>query len=442
MTTEREGIKTLGVGLLGLGTVGSGVVRLLEENQSWIQRRLGVRLSVVRAARRRVAQGGPPGLDPACLTPDPMEVVRDPRVEIVVELTGQVDPARDWILEAFRLGKSVVTANKAVLATWGESLFEAAAAARTDLFFEASVAGGIPIIQVLRESLAGNRILSLHGIVNGTSNYILTRMSEEGLEFEPALREAQARGYAEADPSLDVEGVDAAHKLAILITLLYGTPVHWKEIYVEGIQHLATLDIQFALELGYHIRLLAITRPVEGGVEARVHPTLIPRRHPLAQVRGVFNALYLVGDALGPCLLYGKGAGARPTASAVLGDLVAAARNRLFRAQGRIPPAGFLPEGRTRIPILPMEEVRSHYYFRFMVLDRPGVLSRISGILGAHEISIASVIQKGREEGGVVPLVMLTHEAREQAVRRALEEIDRLPVVSGKTVLLRVEEWE
>ncbi|MBI5197617.1 MAG: homoserine dehydrogenase [Nitrospirae bacterium] len=431
--------KIIKIGLLGLGTVGTGVVRVLQRNGDLIRRRLGAGLEIRRIARRNIERGVPETVDWRLLTSDATELLRDPEIDIIVEVMGGYEPARSYLLEAMERGKQVVTANKALLAVHGEELFHAAAKHGVDLLFEGSVGGGIPIIQVLKESLAANRIEALYGIINGTSNYILTRMTEEGKEFGEVLREAQILGYAETDPTLDIEGIDTSHKLAVLISLSYGTPVDLKEIHTEGISGITPVDIAFARELGYRIKLLAITKWRGAAIEARVHPTLIPSGHLMATIHGVFNAIYTIGDVAGPALFYGRGAGELPTGSAVVGDIIASARNILSSSTGRVPPAGYLPGERRSLKIMKMEEISSHYYFRFMALDKPGVLSRISGILGEHDISIATVIQKERKEGGTVPLVMMTHEALERNVRQALEEIDMLPIVSEKTVLLRVE---
>ena len=331
----------------------------------------------------------------------------------------------------------MVTANKALLATEGNDIFRSAKRYGVDLGFEAAVAGGIPIIKVVRESMVGNRIRSLYGIINGTSNYILTKMTDEGISFSDALREAQSLGYAEADPSLDVEGIDSAHKLAILASLAFGIPLSFKKIYVEGITAITPMDIGFASDLGCKIKLLAITKQTDDQVELRVHPTMMPRGHLISSVDGVFNAIYIEGDAVGPTMYYGRGAGDMPAGSAVVSDIVDIARDIKMGSVGRVSGIG-MPE-RREIKIKKMEEVYSRYYFRFMAIDKPGVLSKISGILGAHNISIKSVIQKGRGREKAVPVVIMTYEAMERNVIRALREINRLPVVADKTVYIRVE---
>ena len=356
-------------------------------------------------------------------------------MSLVVEVIGGLEPARTYVLRALEAGKHVVTANKALLATHGTELFAAARRRGVLLGFEAAVAGGVPIIGALRDGLAANRILSLQGIVNGTSNFILTKMTDEGRDFAEALREAQAAGYAEADPTLDIEGIDSAHKLQILASLAFRTRVDLKDIYTAGIARLEAIEIAYARELGYRVKLLAIAKTTDGALEARVHPTLIPAASPLAAVSGAFNAILVTGDAAGDQMFYGRGAGQMPTASAVWSDAIEIAR-RIAHSHGTLAE-DFPLAGERRLRMRPMSEVRSAYYLRAMVQDRPGVLSQVAGILGRHDISIATVIQKGR--AGAVPIVMLTHEALERNMAAALEEIDRLGVVAVPTVLLRVE---
>ncbi len=431
---------TIGIGIIGLGTVGSGVVDILLRNGDLIKRRLGVPVEIVKIVEKDSNKPLPPGLPPEVITTDIREIIENPAVDIVVEVIGGFEPAKGYILNAIENGKQVVTANKALLAVSGEDLYRAASQRGVDLCFEASVCGGIPVIKALREGLVANRIESIYGIVNGTSNFIITKMTQEGKEFENALKETQELGYAEVDPSFDIEGIDAAHKLAILVNIAFGTPVDFKDIYTEGISGISPVDISYARELNYRVKLLAIAKMKDGNIEARVHPTLVPGSHLIATVDGVFNAVYITGDAAGPTLFYGMGAGAYPAGSAVVADIIDVARDILKGGCGRIPPASFKEEGRIPLRILSMDYIVSMYYFRFTVLDKPGVLSRISGILGDHNISIASVIQKGRKEGGNVPLVMMTHEAVERNVKSALQEIDRLPVVSEKTIMIRVEE--
>ncbi len=428
------------IGIIGCGVVGSGTVKILLENRDLIQKRLGCPLVIKKIAVRDLSRPRPVDLPREIFTTDVEDLIRDPEIQIVVELMGGLEPARSFVLKALAQGKHVVTANKALLAEHGREIYATAAQKGVDIAFEAAVGGGVPIIKTLKESLAGNRILSLVGIVNGTCNYILTRMLEEGLAFETVLREAQEAGFAEADPSLDVDGVDAAHKLAILASLAYGTEVHLHDVYVEGIRETDPLDLAFAKELGFVTKLLAICRQEEDGLEVRVHPALVPEDHVLASVRLAYNAFYIRGDAVGDILLYGLGAGQMPTGSAVVADILDLARNIRTRASGRVPPLSYQTAALRKATIKPMPRVISRYYFRFSVVDRPGVLSKIAGILGEHQISIASVIQKRREEGSSVPIVMLTHEAREKAVQEALGKINQLEVVTASTKILRIEQ--
>ena len=423
------------MGVLGLGTVGTGVVRILDRNADLIERRAGVRLEVVRVAVRDASKPRKVSLPAGVLTTDPFEVVRDPEIDIVVELIGGCEPAKDLVLEAIAGKKHVVTANKALLAEHGAEIRKAARESGVHLGFEASVAGGIPIIKTIREALAANRILSIYGIINGTSNYILTKMREEDRSFEDVLAEAQRAGYAETDPTFDVGGIDSAHKLAILVNLAFGLPVALGDIYTEGITEISPVDIEFGREFGYTLKLLAIAKSGDGEVEARVHPTMVPDKDPIAQVGGVYNAVEIVGDAVEDLMLYGKGAGEMPTASAVVGDIIDIAREASGGSGRRALPPADGDRGR----IKPIDEIFSLYYLRFMVVDQPGVLSQISGILGRHNISIESVIQKGRQRAGPVPLVIMTHTALERDVREALSQIDQLSCLSEKTVLIRVE---
>jgi len=429
------------VGLLGLGTVGSGVVKILNAHRAELEERAGCRLLLHRVADQDLARPRE-GLDLKSLplVPDAQRVLDDPDVQIVIELLGGLEPARSFILRAFQAGKHVVTANKALLAHHGTELFDEARRRGVMFGFEAAVAGGIPLIRSIKEGLAANRILSVHGIINGTSNYILTKMTEEGRDFAEVLKEAQAKGYAEADPTLDVEGLDSAHKLQILATLAFRTSVDLKDIYTEGITAVTRQDIAYAAELGYRIKLLAIAKTSDGRLEIRVHPTMIPASSPLAAVSGVFNAVFITGDAVGDLMFYGRGAGQMPTASAVWSDVLEIARSL---AHGVSSHSVELPSIAARpLPLQPMDEIRCPYYLRVMALDRPGVLSQVAGILGQHNISITSVLQKGRAAAEAVPVVMMTHEAREGDMRHALAAIDKLPVVAGKTVSIRVEGGE
>jgi homoserine dehydrogenase len=357
-----------------------------------------------------------------------------------MELIGGIEPARTFILKAIRNRKHIVTANKALLALHGDEIFREAHRFGVDVNFEASVGGGIPLIRSIKEGLVANRIHSIFGILNGTSNYILSKMTDEGGDFKEVLKEAQKKGYAEADPTYDIEGIDAAHKLAILIRLAFGTPLRLKEIFIGGISEIAPLDIQFSREFGYRIKLLAIAKMEKGRIEAHVHPTMIPEGHLLSTVDGVFNAIYIKGDAVGPVLFYGQGAGQMPTGSAVVSDLVELGRNVLTQVSGRrVPLLSFQEKAIEEIPLKKMDEAVMPFYMRFSALDRPRVLSKISGILGKNDISISAVIQKGRQVNGAVPVVMMTHEAKEKNVHRALKEINRLGVILGKTMYIRVE---
>jgi homoserine dehydrogenase len=435
-------MKKIRVGLLGFGTVGTGTVKILLENRDVIESRLGASLELRWIADLDIKTNRGVSVDRRILTTDANTVIDDPEVDIVVELIGGYEPAKSFILHAIERGKQVVTANKALLAAHGDEIFSAAASRQgVELGFEASVGGGIPLIRSIKEGLVANRIEGLFGILNGTANYILTKMTDEGSPFSDVLKEAQALGYAEADPTFDVEGIDAAHKLTILLSIAYGVPMNAEVVYTEGISRITPLDIKFIKEFGYRIKLLAISKDNGEAIEARVHPTLIPEDSLLANVNEAYNALYLRGDAVGNIMLYGPGAGMMPTGSAVVSDLVDVARNTLHNAIGRVPMVGYQPGAVKARRIKGIEELNTRYYFRFSADDRPGVLSKISGILGKHEISIKSVHQKGRDLVGAVPIVMTTHEAREASVKAALGEIDQLDVVRDKTMLIRIEDW-
>ncbi|MGB5985440.1 MAG: homoserine dehydrogenase [Desulfobacterales bacterium] len=433
-------MQTIQIGVLGGGTVGSGVIKILRENRDLLTARTGVDLVLKWVADIDPTRADELGLPSDIFTRDARQVIGDPQVEIVVEMIGGQTIARELILEAMAQGKSVVTANKALLAEQGTELFEAATRQGVDLGYEAAIGGCMPIVKTLREALVGNRIEAMTGIFNGTCNYILSRITDEGIEFGEALAQAQRLGYAEADPFLDVEGRDTAHKLALLGSLAYGMGLNFEDIYIEGISHITPRDIALAGQFGYRIKLLAISKRQGDRVQARVHPTMIPFDNLLSSVNGTLNAVTVRGDAVGEILLHGHGAGMMPTASAVVSDIVDMARNIVHRAPGRIPILGYQPEAIATLDLVPMEEIETHYYFRFAALDRPGVLSAISGLLGEENISIQSVQQTGRKTNGSVPIVMLTHLAREANVRRALGRIDRLEVVSDAPVLIRIEE--
>ena len=432
-------ISRIGVGVVGFGTVGTGVIKILLENAGLIRRRVGVPIELVRVADLDVVRDRGITLAPGVLVKDAKQVLTDPAVDIVVELVGGCDFAKRLILDAIAAGKTVVTANKAMLALHGEEIFAAASRKGIDVGFEASVGGGIPVIHALKEGLAANAIQSIYGIINGTSNYILSRMTNEGRGFADTLSEAQKAGYAEADPTFDVAGTDSAHKLAILVNLGFGTPVNFKDLYTEGITHITEHDIAYAKEFGYTIKLLGIAKLIEGDVEARVHPTMLGADSPLAKIEGVYNAIQLTGDAVGDVVLSGRGAGDLAAGSAVVSDIIAGARNLLNGGAGRVPPASFQPQERRPLRIRPMEEIRSLYYLRFMVTDRPGVLAQIAGELGRYGISIASMLQKGRREGQTVPIVIKTHSAREREVQTALGQINRMPFMSEPATLIRIE---
>lgn len=433
-------MKNISIGLIGLGNIGTGVVKLLQQNEKLIAEKLGAKLILKKIADINLTAPRGVKISKDLLTKDARNIINDPEISIVIELIGGYEPARSFVLESIKNGKHVVTANKAMLATYGNDIFPAAQRKGVDIGFEASVGGTIPIIKTLKESLVANKINSIVGIMNGTCNFILTKMTDEGKPFDVVLKEAQQLGFAEADPTFDIEGIDTSHKMAIVLSLAYGKKVNLKNIFLEGITKISSSDIAFAKELGYRIKLLAIGRLKGDAVEARIHPTMIPSGHLLANVNRNYNAFHLVGDASGPVFLFGQGAGMMPTASAVFSDILDSARNVMKGISGRVPLRSINETGMKDIKLVPMDHVETKYYFRFSVLDRPGVLSKISGILGDHNISLASVIQKAREEAGPVPIVMTTYKAREKDVRQALKKIDKLSVVRGKTVLIRIED--
>ena len=428
------------VGLIGFGTIGTGVVKLLHRQQSQIRSRLGAGLTLARIADIDLRTDRGVRVERKLLTTRAEDLIDDPAIDIVVELMGGYEPARRFVLRAIDKSKSVVTANKALLAVHGAEIFAKAEAARVDVGYEASVGGGIPIIRTLREGLAADRNRAIYGIVNGTSNYILSTMTQHGGEFGTVLKDAQRQGLAEADPTYDVDGIDAAHKLTLLIQLAFGAAARFSEIPVEGIRHVTQLDIAFAREFDYVIKLLAIAKQDGKHIEARVHPTMVRRQHLLADVNGAYNAIAVHGEALGASMYFGLGAGMMPTATAVVADLIDVARNRLHGSHARIAPLGYPLVEQRQLPLRPLDDLVTEYYLRFLVVDRPGVLARISGILGAHDISIASVIQKEREHGASVPIVIRTHHVLERNLQRALRAIDRLPVVRAKSLLIRIED--
>jgi homoserine dehydrogenase len=433
-------MERVNIGIIGFGTVGSGTVEILVKNKAVIMDRAGSEIVIRKIADLDLYKDRGVFVDRSLLTANALEVIDDPEVHIVVELIGGTDKAKEYILRAMEKGKHVVTANKALLAEHGKEIYGAAEKHGVSLAFEASVGGGIPIVRSIREGLSANHIKTIMGILNGTSNYILTQMTQKEISYSQAEAEAIKLGYAEDPPTLDVSGMDAAHKLAILVSLAFGGPVSFESIHREGIDRLTPDDIRFAGEFGYCIKLLAIARNLGNKVEARVHPAMIPLGHIMANVNGVYNAIYVEGDFVGPNLYYGLGAGKNPTGSAVVSDLIHLARQIKNGTKNLIPPLAHVQSGGRKISVRPMEELHTAYYFRFSAIDRPGVLSRIAGVLGDQGISIYSVIQKGRKVDGSVPVVMLTHEAVESSVLKALNRMDQLEVLTDKTVVIRVEE--
>jgi homoserine dehydrogenase len=429
------------VGLLGIGTVGTGTFSVLRRNQEEISRRAGRGILIKAVADKDLAKARQVVGGEAETTDDAFALVRRPDIDIVVELIGGTRVAKDLILAAIENGKHVVTANKALLATHGNEIFLAAQKKGVMVAFEAAVAGGVPIIKALREGLTANRIEWIAGIINGTSNFILSEMREKGSTFAEVLAQAQKLGYAEADPTFDIEGVDAAHKLTIMAAIAFGIPMQFDKVYTEGISRLTKEDIRYAEELGYRIKLLGITRRAAKGIELRVHPTLIPSKRLIANVEGVMNAILVKGDAVGPTLYYGAGAGAEPTASAVVADLVDVTRMHTADPEQRVPHLAFQPDRMSDLPILSMEEVETSYYLRLRVLDRPGVLADVTRILADNSISIDAMVQKEPSEGEEqVDIIMLTHLTVEKNINDAIKRIESLPVISGKVTRIRLEE--
>jgi homoserine dehydrogenase len=422
------------LGLIGLGTIGSGVVRLLRENHDLIEKKTGLDLRIKKVVDKSISSSKEIKVDAGVFSTDIETIFSDSEINIVIELIGGEEPAKSYIIKALKKKKHVVTANKVLLAKCSEELFEIAKENNTQIYYEGSVAGGIPLINALKEGLNANRIKIILGIINGTTNYILTKMSEDGREFKEALDEAKEKGYAEGDSSLDIEGVDSSQKLAILSRIAFGTKVSENDIYTEGISKITIQDIKFAREFGYTIKLLAIAKDINGNIEIRVHPTMLPFRHPLASVRDENNAIYIEGDAVGTTMFYGKGAGQMPTASSVVSDIIKVALNT-----GSNTSNTNLFWGGNKVRH--MEEIVSKYYLRFPILDEPGVIGRIGTILGKYNVSItkvtASLIEKQKSEGNVE---ILTHESKERDICSALKEIDNLPVMRGKSMLIRIEE--
>ncbi len=433
-------MKTVKAGLIGFGTIGAGVVRILDSSAEVIRQRLGASVQITKIADLDIKTDRGIKVDPGILTTNADEVLEDPEIEIVIELIGGYEPARSFTLKAIQNGKHVVTANKALLAKHGEEIFSAADEKGVCIGFEAAVGGAIPIIRSIREAFVANQFSAIEGIVNGTANYILSKMSDENCDFQTALKEAQEKGYAEADPTFDVEGIDSAHKIAILTRLAYGTPVGADEMTIQGISSITPEDIDCAREFGYRVKLLAISKYDGKSLDVRVHPTMIPENHPMANVNGVLNAIRVCDDLMEENVLVGHGAGALPTGSAVVGDVVEIVRNSMAGTGTRVPSQSFHTAKIKPIPLKKIEEIESEYFLRFRVKDVPGVLAKITGILGNHSISIASVIQRGRGYGEKgVPLIMTSHLSNEKNVRDALSEIDRLDVVCEPSNLIRVE---
>jgi len=425
------------VGIIGLGTVGAGTYRILKEHHGLIKSKTGLDIKVARAADIDPNKSITMGLQKGIFTNDALDIINDEKIDIVIELIGGTTAAYDYIIKSIKNRKGVITANKSLLAQRGREIFRLAQTYGAPIGFEASVCGGIPVIRAIKEGLIANKITGIMGILNGTSNYIMTKMTEEGKPFAEALKDAQRLGYAEQDPTFDVEGIDAAHKLCILIGLAFGCCVDMKDITTRGITRIEPVDIELAREFGYRIKLLAIARHDRDGLEARVEPAMIPVAHPISSVADVFNAVYIIGDRVGPNMFYGKGAGSEPTGSAVVSDIVDIAR--IIKSKNAI--AGFLGVNlNKRIRIKKSDEVCVPFYLRFTAKDMPGVLSKISGVLAKYMISISTVIQKGRQENGYVPIVMLTHEAIEGDIKKAMAEIDKLPFIKGESIHIRIEE--
>ncbi len=437
---KSSALKPIQVGLLGIGTVGAGVFTVLERNQDEIQRRAGRGIRIHTVADLNVPRAKELVQDRAQVIADARAVIADPEIDIVIELIGGYGIAKDLVMEAIAAGKHVVTANKALIAVHGNAIFAAAHQKGVMVAFEAAVAGGIPIIKALREGLSANRIEWIAGIINGTTNFILSEMRDKGLDFATVLKEAQRLGYAEADPTFDIEGIDAAHKVTIMSAIAFGIPMQFEHAYVEGIAQLSAVDIRYAEQLGYRIKLLGITKRTPSGIELRVHPTLIPAKRLIANVEGAMNAVQVFGDAVGTTLYYGKGAGSEPTASAVIADLVDVTRLMTADPENRVPHLAFQPDAMQNLPILPISEITCSYYLRLCVADQAGVLAEITKILAAHSVSIDALIQKEAAEGeSQTDLVMLTHATKEKNMLAAIQEMQSLRTVIGDVVKLRLE---
>lgn len=433
-------MKPVNIGLLGLGTVGGGTVSVLKRNASEITRRAGRDIQIRAASARDLSRARLCDTQGIRLTTDSFDIVNDPDIDIVVELIGGLSPAKELVLAALENGKHVVTANKALIALHGNEIFAKAREKGLMVAFEAAVAGGIPIIKAIREGLAGNTVEWLAGIINGTCNFILTEMRDKGRDFADVLSEAQALGYAEADPTFDVEGVDAAHKLTILASIAFGIPLQFDKVYVEGITGITAMDVNYAEALGYRIKLLGIARRAANGIELRVHPTLIPERRLIANVDGVMNAVLVKGDAVGPTLYYGAGAGAEPTASSVVADIIDVARTLTSDPENRVPHLAFQPGAIAEMPILPIAEVETAYYLRLSASDQPGVLADVTRILADLGISIEAILQKKPPPGeSQLPVILLTHKVREHDMNQAIARIEALPTIGGSVKRIRME---
>lgn len=431
-------MNVVNIGLIGAGTVGCGVAKILFENSGLIEKRTGIKINIKKIADIDINRKRPVKIPKKIFTTDAWQVINDPDIPIIVELVGGTKIAKDFVMGALNNKKHVVTANKALLAHHGKEIFATATKNNVNIGFEASVGGGIPIIISNKESYVANNIKSIYGIMNGTCNYILSTMSKEGLDFDVVLKSAQEKGYAEADPSFDIDGIDAAHKLSILIMLSYGQFIRFNKFYVEGIRNISNLDISYSDELGYVIKLLAIAKAKETGIEAGVYPALVKKGTQMADVSGAFNAIYMVGDALGPTMLYGMGAGMMPTGSAVVGDITQIAKTLNNTYNNCYIPRFF--EDKNYSNLIPMSEKTGNYYLRFQVKDKPGVLGKITNVLGKHSISIESVIQKGKEpNGGDVQVVMMTHESREKDLKNAIKKINRFSFVNNRSNFIRIE---
>ena len=430
------------VGLIGFGNIGAGVVKLLQENADVIRNKVGTGIVLKKIADLDITSDRGVKVDPSCLTSNVNDIFDDPEISVVIELVGGYEPAKTFVLKAIAKGKHIVTANKALLALHGEEIYAAAAKNNVEVQFEAAVGGGIPVLSAIKGNMAANHFNSVIGIMNGTCNYILTRMTQEGADFVDVLKAAQELGYAEPNPTFDIEGTDTAHKLAILVSLCFGTRIDFKDIHTEGISSINGLDVKFARDFGYRIKLLAIGKLSDGKVEARVHPTMIPLHNPLAEVNGVFNAIRLTGDFVGPVMFYGRGAGQNPTASAIVGDLIGLSRSMVTGAGRTVAPLGFLDETIKTLPVKPMSEIVGKYMLRFSAKDLPGVLAAISTSLGNHGISIESMMQTAHQnnDASPVPIVIMTHEASEGSIQAALTEINGLDMICEKTSFIRIED--